>query len=220
MMNKNNIVAYEDYLLKKEWGIGLAFGMSLIVLAGAMIAYAVHKCSPFPFIADILLPLILGSGLNALVNRAELMHIATIKRCRELDPIPSQQISTSPHPFDIGSSGRWLLTLGEPKMMNKDKIVAYEDRFLKKEVGIRLAFGMSLIVLIGAMITYVVDKCSQFPFIADISLPLILGSGLYALVNRAELMHIATLKRYRELDPIQPAATPSGADRAVGALRR
>lgn len=90
------------------------------------------------------------------------------------------------------------------KTMNNDRIVAYEDQLLKKESFIKLAFVMDLVILAGAVIGYAWLRSSQFPFIGNILLPLILGGGLYALVNRAELMHIATIKRYRGLDHIQP----------------
>lgn len=90
-MRKKNIIDYEDWLLKKEAIIRLAFVLDIIVLAGAVIAYASQRNT----MASILLPLIIASGLYALVNRAELKHIATIKRCRGLDQTNPQPGNTS-----------------------------------------------------------------------------------------------------------------------------
>lgn len=90
------------------------------------------------------------------------------------------------------------------KTMHDDRIIAYEDQLLKKESLIKLAFVMSLVLLACAMVGYTWLKSTQFPFVGNILLPLILGGGLYALASRAELKHIATIKRYRGLDHIQP----------------
>lgn len=99
-MNKNDIVAYENWLLKNEVIIRLAFVVDLVVLAGAVIVYALHKTS----IAGILLPVIVASGLYALLNRAELKHIATIKRYRELDQTKHQHGDT-PNPHSPSAPG-------------------------------------------------------------------------------------------------------------------
>ena len=88
--------------------------------------------------------------------------------------------------------------------MTNDKIVAYEDHLLRKEGIIRLAFVVDLVILAGAVFAYGMLRFSEFPSIADIMIPLILGVGLYALLNRSELKHIATIKRYRGLDYSQP----------------
>lgn len=103
-MSKENIVDYEDWLLKKEGIIRLAFVLDIIVLAGAVIAYAFQRNT----LAGILLPLIIASGLYALVNRAELKHIATIKRYRELDQTkPQPGVPSNPHsPSAQGADGR------------------------------------------------------------------------------------------------------------------